>query len=173
GGDLCMNARLLILLALLGCTGLPDSPARADDSTFVQKVAPVLRQRCGQCHGPKKTKGGLDVSTRDLLLEGGDHGLAIVPGEAAKSLLLKLVSGPEPKMPKQGQRLTAGQVADLRRWIDAGAPWPKTLNLGAEGPGARPGDWWSLRPLVRPALPAVKDAARVRTPIDAFILAAL
>jgi hypothetical protein len=35
------------------------------------------------------------------------------------------------------------------------------------------GDWWSLRPLVRPAVPAVRDRARVRTPLDAFILAAL
>jgi hypothetical protein len=34
-------------------------------------------------------------------------------------------------------------------------------------------DWWSLRPLVRPAVPAVRDPAWVRTPVDAFILAGL
>jgi hypothetical protein len=33
--------------------------------------------------------------------------------------------------------------------------------------------WWSLRPLSRPALPAVRDRAWIRTPIDAFVLAGL
>ncbi|MEX2112295.1 MAG: DUF1553 domain-containing protein, partial [Pirellulales bacterium] len=31
-------------------------------------------------------------------------------------------------------------------------------------------DWWSLRPLRQPPVPAVNDARRARTPIDAFVL---
>jgi hypothetical protein len=34
-------------------------------------------------------------------------------------------------------------------------------------------DWWSLRELVRPRVPTVKDCSWVRTPVDAFILAGL
>ncbi len=34
-------------------------------------------------------------------------------------------------------------------------------------------DWWSLKPVVRPTIPQVKNAIRVRNPIDAFILAKL
>jgi hypothetical protein len=34
-------------------------------------------------------------------------------------------------------------------------------------------DWWSLKPVVRPKVPDVKNAIRVRNPIDAFILAKL
>src|SRR5262249_10135183 len=46
--------------------------------------------------------------------------------------------------------------------------------LAADAPRPRVGpDWWSLRPLVRPAVPAVRDPSWVRTPIDAFILATL
>src|SRR5262249_52836112 len=33
--------------------------------------------------------------------------------------------------------------------------------------------FWAFRKPVRPAVPAVRDAGRVRTPIDAFILARL
>lgn len=42
-------------------------------------------------------------------------------------------------------------------------------------PAGRRVDWWSLRPLSRPAVPRppAQDAARVRNPIDAFILAKL
>jgi hypothetical protein len=42
-----------------------------------------------------------------------------------------------------------------------------------EARGAHGADWWSLQPLLRPAVPAVKDATWVRTPVDAFILATL
>ncbi len=38
-----------------------------------------------------------------------------------------------------------------------------------EGAGAK-GEWWSLRPVVRPAEPAVRDRAWVRNPIDTFVL---
>jgi hypothetical protein len=34
-------------------------------------------------------------------------------------------------------------------------------------------NWWSFRPVVKPAVPAVKNAAWVKTPVDAFVLAAL
>src|SRR5689334_13823108 len=44
---------------------------------------------------------------------------------------------------------------------------------GAEERPAASADWWSLQPPVRPPVPAVKDQGWVRTPVDAFVLAAL
>jgi hypothetical protein len=77
-------------------------------------------------------------------------------------------------MPRQGKPLTKEQVADLRRWIDRGAAWPKTVTLTPAGSSSDDGrGWWSLQPLTRPAVPTVTDRAWVRTPVDAFILAAL
>src|SRR5438105_4927756 len=43
---------------------------------------------------------------------------------------------------------------------------------GGEPDQAGP-DWWSLRPLARPAVPKVSDPAWCRNPIDAFVLAKL
>jgi hypothetical protein len=43
--------------------------------------------------------------------------------------------------------------------------------LGADRRAAK--DHWSYQPLKRPAIPAVKDAVRVRNPVDAFVLARL
>jgi hypothetical protein len=135
-------------------------------------VAPLLRQCCLSCHDGHKKRGGLDLSTRAGLLAGGDSGPAVVPGKASTSLLLDKIRGPAPAMPRQGPKLTADEVDTLTRWIDAGAPWPRGVVLAAER--RRPGgDWWSLRPLTRPAVPAVHDARWVRTPIDAFVLARL
>jgi mono/diheme cytochrome c family protein len=169
------NRQRPFLLALVLASGCLAGGARADEPTlFTGRAAPVLRQHCVQCHNPVKLRGGLDLTTAAGLVKGGAGGAVVVPGNAVASRLVQMVSGPEPRMPKQGARLTPEEVADLRRWIDAGAPWPKTVTLLPEEAKPRVGpDWWSLRPLVRPAPPTVKDAGWVRTPVDAFVLAAL
>jgi hypothetical protein len=143
-------------------------------SFFEQRIAPVLRQRCVSCHNRQKTRGGLDLTTRERLLAGGDKGPVVVAGAAVKSRLLEQVSGPMPRMPKQGAKLTPEEIADLRTWIDAGAEWPKTIAAldGENKPRVGP-DWWALRPLVRPALPSVQTKDWVGTPLDSFILASL
>jgi mono/diheme cytochrome c family protein len=157
------------LISLLGVGALSaGEPAR-----FSERVAPILRQHCVSCHNPTKKRGGLDLTTRARLLVGGDTGPAVKPGVSADSLLLKMVAGADAKMPKKGAKLTADDAAVLRQWIDDGAPWPKGVTVVEDKPAPADEDWWSLRPLSRPAVPAVKDKAWVRTPIDAFVLAAM
>src|ERR1700731_2874811 len=96
--------RIAAFLALLvSCAGFTDRQARAaEPAGFLERVAPVLRQRCVSCHNSKKSRGGLDLTTRERLLKGGNTGPAIRPGDSAASLLVEMVSGPEPRMPKQG-----------------------------------------------------------------------
>jgi hypothetical protein len=51
---------------------------------------------------------------------------------------------------------------------------PVVAVQGIAAPKEKPrGDWWSLQPLGRTAPPQVKDAAWVKNPIDAFVLAAM
>jgi hypothetical protein len=158
-------------LGVLLAAWVAPAPVAGSD-LFASRVAPLLRQRCLSCHDGHKRRGGLDLSARAGLLAGGDSGPAAVPGKASASLLLAKVRGPAAAMPRQGPKLTAGEIDALARWIDAGAPWPRGVVLAAER--RRPGgDWWSLRPLVRPAVPAVRDTGWVRTPVDAFVLARL
>ncbi len=67
-------------------------------------------------------------------------------------------------------------VADFRRWVAMGAPDPRGEGKASvpRAP-ADPLDWWSLRPLARPPVPALdaESARWARTPIDAFLLAQL
>src|SRR3954467_10777861 len=163
-----MTRAALALILLLPAT------LKADETLFSERVAPGLRKRCVECHNPQKSRGGLDLTTRARLLRGGDQGEAIVPGKAEKSLLIEQITGAKPSMPRKGAPLSAAELADLRRWIDAGAPWPKGVDLAdSAGKPVVDANWWSLRKLQRPALPAVKDGAWVRTPVDRFILAKL
>jgi hypothetical protein len=154
-------------------------------------VLPLLQARCISCHGPEKQKGKLRLDSRAAILKGGENGAAIVPGDPDRSLLLQAVrqTHPDIKMPPK-EKLAADQIDALAAWIKEGAPWVEPAAAAApSGPvgdawsdsrnpivrifGGKRLDLWSLKKIARPALPAVKDEAWVRTPVDRFVLAAL
>src|SRR5262245_149428 len=112
-----------LLIAALASALAPD--AQASEELFTKRVAPLLSRACLGCHDAQKKRGGLDLSGRDAALNGGDEGAVIVPGSAAKSKLIQVVSGDKPRMPRSGPKLTQGEVAVLKKWIDAGAEWPQ------------------------------------------------
>lgn len=66
-------------------------------------------------------------------------------------------------MPPKGDPLTAEQIALLEKWIEEGANLPGQMDAVAKATS----DLWSLKPVVRPAVPKQAGAA---TAIDAFLL---
>jgi len=91
---------------------------------YDEQIRPVFEKSCLPCHGPQTKSGGLDLSTKDGLLKGGEHGPAIVAGDAKASLLYKLVSHEaEPHMPYKGDRLPQETIDRIAEWIKAGAPF--------------------------------------------------
>jgi hypothetical protein len=166
-GHICRCLGIACLLALAGCPAVAAEPA----PSFERDVAPLLTSRCLKCHSGARPKGDLDLTRRDRLLAGGSSGSVVTPGKSADSLLFDYVR--DKKMPPR-QPLSAGEIELLRRWIDAGATWQGpalTPPRVAENRAGR--DWWSLQPIRRPAMPAVSRPGWIRTPVDAFILAAL
>ena len=135
---------------------------------FRKQVAPIFEQHCLRCHGKKSQRGGLSLATAADLLAGGDSGPVVAADKPSESLLLSVVSGDKPKMPKKAPPLTARQVSILKKWIAEGANWPKDVVL--QDRKKQKETWWSLQPLVRPPIPIVKTPGWVRTPLDAFIL---
>jgi Protein of unknown function (DUF1553)/Protein of unknown function (DUF1549)/Planctomycete cytochrome C/F5/8 type C domain len=158
------------LVALL--VALTATTAHAEDAgLFAKEVAPLLEGRCLSCHGEKVRKAGLSLATAADALAGSSNGPVIVPGKPAESRIVAMVSGDKPKMPRNGTPLSAEQVAGLKRWIEEGAKWPDGVKLRDRPDGSE--TWWSLRALARPTVPAVKNAAWVRTSVDQFVLATL
>src|ERR1700675_2617013 len=158
---------------LLGATVLGN--AQVDPAEFFEtRVRPVLATNCYACHGASKL-GGLELVSRVGLLQGGKSGPAIVPGQPASSLLIKAVNQTDArlKMPMGGSKLKAEEIADLAHWIEIGAPWPESKQNPATA-SARKGfvltpekrALWSLQPLQKPTVPAVKNPSWVKTPID-------
>ncbi len=170
-----------IVLAALGpAGGWAQSPSGADVQFFEARVRPLLAEHCFSCHSQQagKERGGLQLDSRARLLQGGDSGPAVVPGQPDASRLLQAVRQTDPnlQMPPRG-KLQPREIAALEEWIRRGAVYPgggtaaKTttpaVNL-AEGRKL-----WSLQP-VRPAVPpATRQPAWPTKPIDAFLLAEL
>src|SRR6516225_5541435 len=126
----------------------------ADETFFPKQVAPILEQHCLRCHGAKMQRGGLSMASGADLAAGGDSGPVVVSGKPNESLLIAMISGTKPKMPKKAAPLKPEQVAVLKKWIEQGAPWPKDVTLSEH---TEPGEtWWSLRPITRPQVPTVK-----------------
>lgn len=133
------------LAAAVLSLSLPAFAAAADKVDFVKDVEPIFKASCVGCHGvdaakpKKKIAAKLRLDDKAGAFKGGKSGKAIVPGDAANSLLFKLLSGPvdapdgtddqiEP-MPKakRGEKwkaLPPEQVEIVRKWIDQGANWP-------------------------------------------------
>jgi cytochrome c553 len=177
--------RLGLLLSALLLAGSvraqPQEPERASVEFFEKKIRPILVGNCQGCHGAEtNSKGGLRVDDRNGLLIGGNNGPAIIPGDPAKSLLIRRVTLKDVKrrMPLEGNELTEEQVADLTTWIKNGAAWPAVkvpASLGkskAEYEKLKK-EHWAWQPLSRPAVPTLKDSKWARDDIDRFILAKL
>ena len=181
----------LAFMAIAAATASADDSNAAPEQVkfFEAKVRPVLLDNCVKCHGPDKQKGHLRLDSRAAVLAGGDLGPAIVPGKPEESLLVSAVGHEDDqlKMPPS-KKLPATQVADLKRWVQMGAPWPGGEGVAAvsaaSSSGIRRGTFaitekdrshWAFLPVKRPLMPRSENDVPgwVRTPVDAFVLAAL
>ena len=126
----------------------------------------VLAEHCLSCHGSAKTSG-LDLRSREALLRGGVRGPAAEIGRAESSLLYQAAGhlGDLKMPPESANPLPDDQLDILRRWIEAGVPYPTPDRLSGSSADET---WWSFTPPRRPKVPAGKHAD-VSHPIDAFV----
>ncbi len=150
---------LFLLSSLCLCASVVPSSA-GDKLEYNRDVRPILAENCFACHGPDSAarKAGLRLDRRDDAIKAG----VIDPGHPEKSPVIERIFSKERSEqmppPKIKKILTAQQKETLRRWIAEGAEYQLH---------------WSFLAPKRPALPNVKNASWVRTPIDYFILAEL
>ncbi|MFO0881049.1 MAG: PSD1 and planctomycete cytochrome C domain-containing protein [Gemmataceae bacterium] len=145
-------------VTVLHADGPPAKPTQKVD--FNREIRPILTETCFACHGPdpKKRKADLRLDQRDAAIK---HG-ALVPGKSVGTEMFDRLVSTEPGklMPpaKSGKKLTPSQIELIRRWLNEGGHYA---------------DHWAFVPPKRAPLPAVKNAAWSRNPIDRFILARL
>ena len=119
-----------LAVLLLGSAQLcaADDPAPGE-VLFALHVREIITEKCIACHSQgegKKLKGGLEMTSRELLLKGGDSGVVLIPGNAEESLFHIATTWEDEGYempPKEADRLSSEQQDQIRDWINAGAPW--------------------------------------------------
>ena len=104
------------------------TPAPNTVEFYTQRVQPILNANCYRCHGGFNHRGGLSLATRAGMLRGGHDGTVLVPGDATKSLIVRLIRHEGPAndpmpMPPKG-KISDADIAVVTQWVQAGAVMP-------------------------------------------------
>jgi hypothetical protein len=160
--------RLVLSTVLVGVLAGSLLADEAGEEFFRSRIAPLLEKHCFTCHNDTDQEGDFSLETRASLMESG----MLEPGDPEGSQLLEMLVGSGRKraaMPKDQDPLPAAEVQLIRDWIKSGAAWPEGFNI-REAISADL-DWWSFKPVRRPAVPVSPGDDWSRTSIDRFILA--
>ncbi|MEZ6038256.1 MAG: PSD1 and planctomycete cytochrome C domain-containing protein [Planctomycetota bacterium] len=162
---LALGSLVLTAAANAQHEGVADAPATpAATVDYLRDVRPILAQHCYQCHGPdaEQRKADLRLDRRDDAFAMHDGYAALVPGKPDDSEALLRVTSDDPDEvmppPDKGEKLKAGEVEVLRRWIAEGASWQ---------------EHWAFVPPVRPTPPTTQDTTWPKSELDRFVLARL
>ncbi len=180
-----MPRQQTLLLIALFASWIPSFgiAASSEDATqfFENRIRPLLAERCYECHNEDLQESGLRLDSLQAMIDGGERGPAIVPGNAKDSLLIHAVNHSEAdlQMP-EGDKLSAREIADLATWIREGAIWPgqqAEIRKSAEQDGPLFTDaernFWAFVPPRTPVIPDVQNRNWAKSELDYFILAKL
>jgi len=123
----CLLTAALVLSAVSAFAQAPKKDEGIDPSkpvSFYKHIRPIFQAQCNGCHQPAKKKGDYIMTEFAALLKGGEEAVAVVPGKAAESNLLKLIKPDahgKAEMPQKADALHATQIALIERWISEGA----------------------------------------------------
>ena len=165
-----MNHRLLLIYSsVLANVLFASVQLTADDESatidFARDIRPILSDRCFKCHGPDEhsREAALRLDMREGVFGEGESGETIVkPGDLDHSALIDRITSDDESVqmppPDSGKKLSADEIALLKQWVTAGAPWQSH---------------WAFVTPEKPTAPEVTNAKWVRNEIDRFALARL
>ena len=124
---LCTALGVALCLAVLLLSAqevAAQAPAAKRPVSFVNDVAPILKENCFGCHDAKKRKGKMDMTTYESFRKGGSREDPIVPGKPDESLIIEFLTATDKsRMPPKeaGDALPKEKIAVIARWIAEGA----------------------------------------------------
>lgn len=101
-------------------TGTTGASASASGYAAVQAI---LTPNCVGCHGENRPKGGINLTSFDGVMKGGEDGPIVTAGDPDKSKIIDALRGRNGAMamPKGKPPLAEDQIKAVEDWIKAGA----------------------------------------------------
>lgn len=93
------------------------------DQAFVYRdiIHPILDQKCMNCHSGSKSKGDLSLEDSLSIVQGGENGVVLIPGDPDESMLFQrliLDIDHEDHMPPKGKpQLNSHEIALIKAWV--------------------------------------------------------
>ena len=89
--------------------------------TYEDHVLPVFREKCCSCHNADRKAGGLDLTSYQQMMAGGNSGDVVAGGDPDGSYLWQVVSHEsEPTMPPDADRIPDVMLNVVKEWILGG-----------------------------------------------------
>jgi hypothetical protein len=141
-----------------------EAASKGSNVDFNRDIRPILSDNCFHCHGPdeKTRKAKLRLDTKDGILKDLGGYQAVKPGDVKGSEVWKRITTKKDDdvmpPPETHKTLKSEQVALIKKWIEAGAPFA---------------GHWAFQAPQKAELPPVKNAKWPQNGIDNFIAAKL
>jgi WD40 repeat protein len=129
--------------------------------SFINDIAPLLKENCMGCHDAKKRRGKLDMTSFESFRKGGGHEDPVVPGKPDESYLLNVLTATDKsRMPPKdaGDPLPQDKIALIERWITEGAKLDAGVAPGADLLRELRARWQPPMPTERYAFPVAITA---------------
>jgi DNA-binding beta-propeller fold protein YncE len=133
GSRTCCCVLCAVLAATIAALFLLSAPRAAADEkpiSFINDVAPILKENCYACHDAKKHSGKLEMTSYAKLRHGGANDDPVAPGKPDESLIIELLTAdggkrmpppPKDKVAASDGALPPARIAVIKRWIEQGA----------------------------------------------------
>jgi WD40 repeat protein len=126
---------VLAFLLLFGAPQTAQAQAPKGPVSFINDVAPILKESCFGCHGTKNPKGRFNMTTFDSFHKGGTKETPFVAGKPEDSLIIDALKATDKtRMPPKeaGATLPKEKIAILEQWIKEGAKLDANINAKAD-----------------------------------------
>jgi hypothetical protein len=113
----------LAWLMMFGAPAALQAQPPAGPVSFINDVAPILKENCYACHDAKKKKGKLEMTSYENFRKGGTKDDPIVPGKSKESYIIDVLTsvGANRMPPKEaGDPLPKEKISIIAKWIDEG-----------------------------------------------------
>ena len=157
----CFRIFCALAAALLALFTASPSAKAADGVSFINDVAPIIKERCLACHDSRKRSGKYEMGTFEKLMAGGTNGEAIVPGKPEESDFHELMlTKDERRMPPRdkGEAVPKEKAELIAKWIKDGAKLDAGLDPKADLVRELRKRWVPPIPPTKYAFPAVVNA---------------
>jgi hypothetical protein len=132
---LCAVAAAVAYFLLFAGAQTASAQDKGKPVSFINDVAPILKENCFACHDAKKKAGKYDMTTFEKMMAGGANGDPVAPGKPAESDLHTLmVTADQRRMPPRdkGEAVPKDKAEVIARWIKEGAKLDAGLDAKAD-----------------------------------------